>query len=70
MINLSYIKLKGKVIDNYTSTLKGWHNKMVNWEDMHKPMSDSSIQYSCYSCLGMDVKLELIVLEINKTWLY
>jgi hypothetical protein len=49
MINLSYIKLKGKVIDNYTSTLKGWHNKMVNWEDMHKPMSDSSIQYSCYS---------------------
>ena len=49
MINLSYIKLKGKVIDNYTSTLKGWHNKMVNWEDMHKPMSDSRIQYSCYS---------------------
>lgn len=48
MINLSYIRLQGKIIDNYTKTLKGYQNKMVNWVDVAKPMSSSNIQYSCY----------------------
>ena len=49
MINLSFIKLKGNVKDNYTKSLKGYANKMVTWEDIHKPMSSSKVQYSCYA---------------------
>lgn len=48
-VNISFIKLKGNVIDNYEKSLKGWKNKDVTWEDIHKPMSSSKIQYSCYS---------------------
>jgi hypothetical protein len=49
MINISFIKLKGKVTDAYHLTLKGWRSKAVTWEDIHKPMSSSKIQYSCYA---------------------
>ena len=49
MINISFIKLKGKVTDNYLKTLKGWANKDITWEDIHKPMSSSKVQYSCYA---------------------
>jgi len=49
MINISYIKLKDKVIDSYDKTLKGWINRDILWCDMYKPMSNSKIQYSPYS---------------------
>jgi len=48
MINLSFIKLKGKVTDNYTKTLKNWRNKDVNWYDLPKVMGNSNIQFSPY----------------------
>ena len=48
-VNISFIKLKGNVMDNYEKSLKGWKNKDVTWEDIHKPMSSSKVQYSCYS---------------------
>jgi len=48
MINLSFIKLKGKVIDNYTSSLKNWRNKDVNWYDLEKVLGNSTIQFSPY----------------------
>ena len=46
MINISFIKLKGKVVDNYRLTKKNWCNKDVLWEDMVKVVSNSKIQYS------------------------
>ena len=48
MINLSYIKLKGKVIDNYLSSLKGWKNKDVEWKNVKYVLKDSSVQFSPY----------------------
>lgn len=47
-INLSFIKLKGKVTDNYELTKTNWKNKTINWSDVHKVISNSNIQYSCY----------------------
>jgi len=49
MVNISFIRLKGKVTDNYKLTKSGWLNKMVNWDDLHKVMGSSKIQFSCYS---------------------
>jgi len=48
MINLSFIKLRGKVTDNYLKSLKGWRNKDVNWYDLEHVVGDSSIQFSPY----------------------
>ena len=48
-VNLSFIKLDGKVIDNYEKSLSGWKNKNVNFSDLHKVMSNSNIQFSSYS---------------------
>jgi hypothetical protein len=48
-INISYNKLNGNVVDNYTKTLKGFRNKYVTWDNMRKVVCDSSIQYSCYA---------------------
>lgn len=45
-INLSYKVTKGKVVDEYYKTLKGWNNKDVLLEDIHKLMLNSNIQYS------------------------
>jgi len=43
---ISFIKLKGNVIDNYKSSKSGWKSKCVAWEDMRKVMSNSKVQYS------------------------
>jgi len=43
---ISFIKLKHKVTDDYTKSLKGFKSKYVAWEDMRKVMSNSKIQYS------------------------
>ena len=48
MINLSFIKLKGNVKDNYLDSLKGFRNKDVNWDDLHKVLGNSKIQFSPY----------------------
>ena len=45
-INLSYKITKGKIVDEYHKTLKGWNNKDVLFEDIHKLMLNSNIQYS------------------------
>jgi len=43
---ISFIKLKHKVTDDYTKSLKGFKSKYVAWEDMRKVMSNSKVQYS------------------------
>lgn len=48
-VHLSFLILKGKVIDNYDKTLSNWKHKDVNWNDVYKLMSSSKIQYSCYT---------------------
>ena len=73
MINLSFIKLKGKVVDNYLDSLKGFRNKDVNWYDLHKVLGDSKIQFSPYKfrngCkTGVNCirdKQDMIVLDID-----
>ena len=45
-LNISYIKLKKDVKDDYTQSLKGWKSKLVNWRDMEKVLGDSRIQFS------------------------
>ena len=45
-LNISYIKLKKDVKDDYTKSLKGWKSKLVNWRDMEKVLGDSRIQFS------------------------
>jgi len=48
-VNISYNKLDGNIVDNYTKTLKGWRSKDVEWKNMYKVVCNSSIQYSPYS---------------------
>lgn len=47
-MNISFKQLSGNVTDNYTKTLKGWSNKTIKFEDLHKIVSKSNIQYSPY----------------------
>ena len=48
IVRISYKQTKGKVTENYTKTLRGWHSKNVEWKNIHKVISKDSIQYSCY----------------------
>lgn len=48
-VNISFIKLRGKIVDNYILTKKNWRNKEVNWNDLPKVLGDSTVQYSPYS---------------------
>ena len=45
-VNLSYKGLKDNVTENYEKTLRGFKNKNVLLEDIHKLMLNSKIQYS------------------------
>ena len=73
MINLSFIKLKGNVKDNYLDSLKGFRNKDVNWDDLHKVLGNSKIQFSPYmfrnGCkTGVNCirdKQDMVVLDID-----
>jgi len=49
MINLSFLKLKGNIVDNYEQTKKGWRSKQVLWTDVYKLMTNSKIQYSPFT---------------------
>jgi hypothetical protein len=49
IVNISYKKLKGNVVDNYHLSLKGWRSKDVELKNMYKVVCNSSIQYSPYS---------------------
>lgn len=72
-VNISFIKLKSKIIDDYESTLKGWKNKDVNWYDLHKVLGNSKIQFSPYkwrngaktSCNFSHANTDCIVLDID-----
>ena len=48
VVNISFKQTKGKVTDNYTSTLRGWSNKDITWTNIHKVMNKDNIQFSCY----------------------
>lgn len=48
LVNISYIKLEGKIIDNYLKTKKGWRNKDVEWDNMENVLSNSNVQFSPY----------------------
>ena len=48
-VNISYKQTKNKVTEEYYRTLQGWHNKDIDWLDIHKVMSRDNIQYSCYA---------------------
>lgn len=48
-VNISFIKLKGNVTDNYELTKTGWKNKDVHWKNIHKVMYNSTIQYAPYT---------------------
>ena len=48
ILNISFKQIKGNITDNYTKTLRGWNNKDVTFDNIHKVMNKSSIQYSCY----------------------
>jgi len=64
-VNISFIKLKGKVTDNYTKTLKNWRNKDVSWYDLPKVMGNSNIQFSPYRWVnGAKTKTNFL---LNKT---
>ena len=73
MINLSFIKLKGNVKDNYLDSLKGFRNKDVNWDDLPKVLGNSKIQFSPYmfrnGCkTGVNCirdKQDMVVLDID-----
>ena len=51
-VNISFIKLKNNVTSEYHLTKRNWKSKEVQWSDIHKVMSNSKIQYSCYSWLN------------------
>ena len=48
VVNISFKQTKGKVTDNYTSTLRAWSNKDITWTNIHKVMNKDNIQFSCY----------------------
>ncbi len=65
-VNISFIKLKGKVTDNYTKTLKNWRNKDVNWYDLPKVMGNSNIQFSPYRWVnGAKTKTNFLLNRTN-----
>lgn len=64
-VHISFIKLKKNVVDSYELTKRNWKSKEVQWNDIHKVMSNSKIQYSCYSCL-MVIKHMITGVTINK----
>ena len=43
---ISYKVLKENVIDSYSSTLKNWKSKMVQWENLYKVTINSKVQFS------------------------
>lgn len=45
-IHLSFIRLKGKIVDNYERTKAGWKSKYVLWKDVVNVVSNSNVQYS------------------------
>lgn len=47
-VNLSYIALKGNVIDNYKKSKHGWRNKDVEFDNLKNVLSNSTIQFSPY----------------------
>lgn len=47
-VHISFIKLNNNIVDSYHLTKTNWKNKVVNWKDIHKVMSNSKVQYSCY----------------------
>ena len=49
MVNISYISLNDKVIDNYTLTKRNWKNKDVEWSRLKNVLSNSTIQFSPYT---------------------
>jgi len=49
IVNISYLKLKGKVIDNYEKSKKGWLSKSVEWCKLKNVLSNSNVQFSPYS---------------------
>jgi len=49
IISISYIKLKGKIVDNYSSSKSGWLSKSVEWSRLKNVLSNSNIQFSPYT---------------------
>ena len=47
-VRLSFLVLKGNIVDNYELTKTGWRSKQVLWTDVYKLMTNSKIQYSPY----------------------
>ena len=65
-VNISFIKLKNNVTSEYHLTKRNWKSKEVQWNDIHKVMSNSKIQYSCYSWLnGYKNRYGLYRLDLN-----
>lgn len=48
IVNLSFKKLKGNIVDNYHLSLRGWSNKDITWNNIYKVMNKDNIQFSCY----------------------
>lgn len=46
IVNISFKKLKGNVVDNYSLTLKNWNNKDIEFNNLHKLLGNSKIQFS------------------------
>ena len=45
-VNISYIRLKDKVIENYSKSLKGWTNRDIEWNRLKNVLSNSKIQFT------------------------
>ena len=75
IVNISYLKLKGKVIENYTKTKSGWLNKQVEWSRLKNVLSNSKIQFSPYAFRNgvktdfnwSNDKQDLLVFDVDDT---
>lgn len=73
MVNISYVKTNGNVVENYTKTLIGWENIDVDFKEIRTLIKDSSIQVSPFyystGCKSSDAwsndKQNLLMLDFD-----
>ena len=74
-VKVSYIKLDGNVIDNYSASKKGWRHKKVEWSRLKNVLSNSTIQFSPYQFRNgvktannwSNIKQDMLVFDIDDT---